>query len=96
MVNSDTSEYEYLSFFSKDGLYTGTNNENELINYVYNKLFYTPIFSYRNIFFNIKIDKFNIYRLSFTKTFILNTYIYKLDLSRITYSGIKISFNKII
>ena len=96
MVNSDTSEYQYLSFFSKDGLYTGINDENELINYAYNEPFYIPIFSYRNTAFNIKINKFNIYRLSLTKTSISDTYIYKLDLNRATYSGIKTNFNTII
>ena len=44
----------------------------------------------------LTINKFNIYRSSFTKTPILDTYIYKLDLSRVTYSGIKINPNKII
>ena len=81
MVNSNTSEYQYLSFFSKDGLYAGTNDEDESVNYVYNKPFYTSIFRYRNAVFNIEIDKFNIYRLSLTKTPILDTHIYKSDLS---------------
>ena len=96
MIDSDTSEYQYLSSFSKDGLYTGTNDEDESINYAYNESFYTFIFSYRNTVFNTKINKFNVYRLSLTKTPILNIYIYKSDLSRVTCSGIKISLNKII
>ena len=96
MVDSDTSKCQYLLSFFKNGLYAGINNEDELVNYVYNESFYTPIFSYRNIAFNAEINKFNIYRLSFTKTFILDIHIYKLDLSRATCSGIKVSFNKII
>ena len=96
MIDSNTSECQYLSSSSKDGLYTGTNNENELINYAYNEPFYTPIFSYRNTVFNTKINKFNIYRLSLTKTLILDTYIYKLNLSRATCSGIKTNPNKVI
>ena len=96
MVNSDTSKYQYLLFSFKDGLYAGTNNENESINYAYNEPFYIFIFNYRNTAFNIKIDKFNIYRLSLTKTFILDTHIYESDLSRATYSGIKTNFNKVI
>ena len=96
MVNSDTSEYQYSSSFSKNGLYAGTNDEDELVNYAYNEPFYIFIFSYRNTAFNIKMNKFNIYRLNLTKTPILDTYIYKLDLSRVIYSGIKVSFNKVI
>ena len=96
MVNSDTSEYQYSASFSKNRLYTDTNNKNESVNYVYNEPFYILIFSHRNTAFNIKINKFNIYRLSFTKTFILDIYIYKSDLSRVTCSGIKINLNKII
>ena len=96
MVNSDTSEYQYSSSSFKDGLYADTNNEDESINYVYNEPFYTSIFSYRNTAFNIKIDKFNVYRLSLAKTPILDTYIYKSDLNRITYSNIEANLNKII
>ena len=96
MVDSDTSEYQYSSSFFKDGLYAGTNDEDELINYVYNEPFYIFIFSYRNAVFNTKINKFNIYRLSLTKTSILNIYIYKLDLSRVICSGIETNLNKII
>ena len=96
MVDSDTSEYQYLSFFSKNELYAGTGDEDESANYAYNEPFYTPIFSHRNIVFNIKIDKFNIYRLSLTKTPILDIHIYKSDLSRATCSGIKASSNKVI
>ena len=96
MVNSDTSEYQYSSSFSKNRLYVGINNENESVNYAYNEPFYTFIFSHRNATFNTKIDKFNIYRLSLTKTPIPDTYIYKSDLSRVTYSSIKTNFNKII
>ena len=95
-MNSDTSECQYLSFFFKDGLYVGINDEDESINYVYNEPFYTLIFSYRNAAFNVKIDKFNIYKSSLTKIPILDTHIYKSDLSRVTYSGIKANFNKII
>ena len=96
MIDSDTSEYQYLSSFFKDGLYTDINDENELVNYAYNEPFYIFLFSHRNAVFNAEIDKFNVYRLSLTKIFILDTYIYKLDLSRVTYSGIKINLNKII
>ena len=96
MIDSNTSEYQYSSSFFKNGLYTGINNEDESANYAYNEPFYTLIFSYRNTAFNTEINKFNIYRLNFTKTPTLDTYIYKSDLNRITYSGIKISFNKII
>ena len=96
MVNSNTSEYQYLSSFSKNRFYVDINNENELINYAYNEPFYTFIFNYRNTAFNIKIDKFNIYKLSLTKIPISDTYIYKSDLNRVTYSGIKINLNKII
>ena len=96
MVINDTSEYQNSSIFSKGRLYTGINNEDESINYAYNEPFYASIFSYCNAAFNIKIDKFNTYRSYFTKTPILDTYIYKLDLNRITYSGIKISPNKVI
>ena len=96
MVDSDTSEYQYSSSSSKDGLYTGISNEDESVNYAYNEPFYIPIFSHRNTAFNTKINKFNIYRLSFTKTPILDTYIYKLDLNRVIYSGIKTNPNKII
>ena len=95
-MDSDTSEYQYLLSFFKDGLYIGISNENESVNYTYNEPFYTPIFSYRNVVFNTKINKFNIYRLSFTKIFILNTHIYKSDLSRAIYSGIKTNLNKVI
>ena len=96
MVDSDTSEYQYLSSFFKNGLYAGISDENESVNYAYNEPFYTPIFSHRNTVFNTEIDKFNVYKSSFTKTSILDTYIYKLDLSRVTYSGIKINPNKVI
>ena len=96
MVNSNTFEYQYLSSFFKDGLYIGINNEDELINYAYSEPFYIPIFSYRNTVFNAEMEKFNIYKLSLTKTFILDIYIYKLDLSRVIYSGIKTNLNKII
>ena len=96
MIDNNTFKYYYLSSFSEDGFYAGINNENELINYVYNEPFYISIFNYRNVVFNIKINKFNIYRLNFTKTPILDIYIYKSDLSRVTYSGIKININKII
>ena len=96
MVNNNTSEYQYLLLSSKNRLYAGINNEDELVNYAYNEPFYTPIFSHRNIVFNIKIDKFNIYKLSSTKTPILYTNIYKLHLSRVIYSGIKANLNKII
>ena len=96
MVNNNTFKYQYLLSFFKDKLYAGINNENELINYAYNEPFYTLIFSYRNIVFNAKINKFNIYKLNLTKILILDTYIYKLDLSRATYSGIETNFNKII
>ena len=95
-MDNDTSEYQYLLSFFKNRVYAGINNENELINYAYNEPFYISIFSHRNAAFNTKINKFNIYRLNFTKTPILDTYIYKSDLSRVTYSGIKVSFNKII
>ena len=96
MVDSDTSECQYLSSFFKDGLYAGTGDEDESANYAYNEPFYTFLFSYRNAAFNTKIDKFNIYKSSLTKTPILDTYIYKLDPSRATCSGIKANFNKII
>ena len=96
MVNNDTSKCQYLLFFSKNRLYAGINNKDESINYAYNEPFYILIFSYRNTAFNVKIDKFNIYKSNLTKTLILDTHIYKLDLSRITYSGIKTNFNKII
>ena len=96
MVDSDTSEYQYLSSFFKDGLYIDISDENELVNYAYNEPFYIPIFSYRNAAFNTKINKFNVYKLNFTKISILDTHIYKSDLSRVIYSGIKISSNKII
>ena len=56
MVDNDTSEYQYLSSFSKNGLYAGTNNENESVNYVYNEPFYTPIFNHRNTAFNAEIN----------------------------------------
>ena len=95
-MDSNTSEYQYLLSFFKNRLYTGTNNKNESINYAYNEPSYIPIFNHRNTAFNTEIDKFNIYRLSFTKIFILDTYIYKSDLSRIIYSNIKINLNKII
>ena len=42
------------------------------------------------------MDKFNIYRSILTKTPILDTYIYKSDLSRATCSDIKTNFNKVI
>ena len=86
----------FIIFFFKDGLYADTNNEDESANYAYNEPFYIPIFSHRNTVFNIKIDKFNAYRSSLTKTFIPDTHIYKSDLSRATCSGIKINLNKII
>ena len=54
------------------------------------------MFSHRNAVFNIKIDKFNAYKLSLTKIPILDIYIHKLDLSRATYSGIKMNLHKII
>ena len=54
------------------------------------------MFNYRNTASNAKIDKFNVYKLSLTKTPILNIYIFKLDLSRVICSGIKINLNKII
>ena len=93
IVDSDISEYQYLSFFFKDGLYAGTNDKDELINYAYNEPFYISIFSHRNTVFNIKINKFNIYKSNLTKTPISDIYIYKLDLSRVIYSGIKINLN---
>ena len=96
IIDSDTSEYQYLSFFSKNKLYAGTNNENESVNYAYNEPFYIFIFNHRNTAFNTKMNKFNTYRLNLTKTLTLDTYIYKSDLSRITYSGIKANLNKII
>ena len=96
MVDNNTFEYQYSSSFSKNRLYTGINDEDESTNYAYNETFYTPIFSYRNTAFNTKINKFNVYRLSFTKIPILNIYIYKLDPSRATCSGIKVNLNKII
>ena len=95
-MDNNTFECQYLSSFSKNSLYAGIGDEDELINYAYNKSFYTPIFSHRNAVFNIEINKFNIYRLNLTKTPILDIYIYKLDLNRVTYSGIKTNFNKII
>ena len=96
MVDSDTFEYQYLSSFSKDGFYVGMSNKNELVNYAYNEPFYISIFSHRNVVFNTKMDKFNIYRSNLTKTPTLDIYIYELDLSRVTYSGIKVSLNKVI
>ena len=96
IVNSNTSEYQYLSSFSKDRLYIGIGDEDESINYAYNEPFYILIFNYRNAVFNTEKDKFNAYRLSLTKIPILDIYIFKLDLSRATYSGIEISLNKII
>ena len=95
-MDSDTFEYQYLFSFSKNGFYAGINDENELVYYVYNEFFYAPIFSYRNAAFNTKIDKFNIYKSSLTKTSILDTHIYKLDLSQVAYSGIKANPNKVI
>ena len=95
-MDSDTSECQYSSSSFKNGFYIDINNENESANYAYNEPFYILIFNHRNTAFNTKINKFNTYRLSLTKTFILDTYIYKSDLSRATYSGIKINFNKII
>ena len=62
MVDSDTSECQYSLFSSKDRLYAGTNDENELTNYVYNEPFYTPVFSHRNTAFNTEINKFNTYK----------------------------------
>ena len=96
IVDSDTSKYQYSSSFFKNRYYAGICNEDELINYAYNESFYVPIFNHRNAAFNIKIDKFNVYRLSLTKISILDIYIFKLDLSRVIYSDIKINFNKII
>ena len=96
IVNNNTSEYQYLLSFSKNRLYAGTNNKDESINYAYNEPFYTFIFNYRNAVFNAKINKFNIYKLSLTKIPIPDTYIYKSDPNRITYSSIKANFNKII
>ena len=96
MVNNNTSEYQYLSSFSKDGLYVGTGDEDELVNYAYNEPFYISVFSHRNAAFNAEMDKFNIYRLSLTKIPILDTHIYKSDLSRATCSGIEANFNKVI
>ena len=96
MVNNNKSEYQYLSSFFKNGLYADIDDENELANYAYNEPFYTSIFNYRNTAFNTKINKFNAYKLSLTKIFILDIYIFKSDLSRVTYSGIKINPNKII
>ena len=96
MVDSDTSEYQYLSSFSKNRLYAGISDEDESVNYVYNEPFYIPIFSYRNAAFNAEMDKFNIYRSSLTKTLISDTHIYKSDLSRATCSGTEASFNKVI
>ena len=96
MVDSNTFKYQYLSFFSKNRLYADINNEDESVNYAYNEPFYISIFNHRNAAFNAKKDKFNIYKLSFTKTPILDTYIFKLDLSRIIYSNIKANPNKII
>ena len=96
MIDSNTSEYQYLSSFSKNRLYVGISDEDELVNYVYNEPFYIFIFNHRNAVFNIEIDKFNIYKLSLTKTPILDTYIFKLDLSRVICSGIEVNLNKII
>ena len=84
------------SFSSKDGLYAGTNDEDESVNYAYNEPFYIPIFSYRNTAFNVKKDKFNVYKLNLTKIPIPDIYIFKSDLSRVTYSGIEASPNKVI
>ena len=95
-MDNNTSKYQYLSSSFKDGLYVGINDEDESVNYVYNEPFYIFIFSYRNAVFNTKKDKFNIYRSSLTKTSILDIYIFKLDLSRVTCSGIKTNSNKII
>ena len=81
MMDSNTFEYQYSSSFFKDELYADISDEDESANYVYNESFYISLFSYRNTAFNIKMDKFNIYRLSLTKTSILDTHIYKLDLS---------------
>ena len=96
MINSDTSECQYLLSSFKDRFYAGTSDKDESVNYAYNEPFYTPIFSHRNAAFNTKIDKFNTYKLNLTKTPILDTHIFKLDLSRATCSGIKINPNKII
>ena len=96
MVNSDTSECQYSSSSSKNGLYTDTGDKNESINYAYNEPFYIPIFSHRNTAFNAKIDKFNIYKSNLTKTPILDTHIYKSDLNRATCSGTETNLNKII
>ena len=95
-MDSDTFEYQYLLSSSKDGLYTGTGDKDESANYAYNEPSYTPIFSHHNAVFNTKINKFNVYRPSLTKTPIPDTHIFKLDLSRVIYSGIKTSLNKII
>ena len=96
MVDSDTSEYQYLLSFSKDGLYADISDKNELVNYAYNEPFYVFIFNYRNVAFNAEIDKFNIYRLSFTKISILDIYIDKSDPSRVIYLGIEASPNEVI
>ena len=95
-MDNNTSECQYLSSFFEDRLYIGTDDEDESANYAYNKSFYIPLFSHRNAAFNAEIDKFNAYRSSLTKIFILDTYIYKLDPSRATYSGIEANLNKII
>ena len=96
MVDSDTSECQYSSSFSKDGLYAGTGDENESANYAYNESSYTPIFSHRNAAFNAEIDKFNVYRSSLTKTPIPDTHIYESDPSRATCSGTEASPNEVI
>ena len=95
-MDNDTSKYQYSSSFSKNRLYTGTNNEDESTNYAYNEPFYIFIFNYRNAAFNTEKNKFNTYRLSFIKTPILDIHIFKLEPSRVTCSGIKANPNKII
>ena len=96
MINNNTSEYQYSLSFSKDRLYAGTNDKNESVNYAYNEPFYTSIFNYRNTAFNAEIDKFNVYKSNLTKILILNTHIYKSDLSRVICSDIKASPNEVI
>ena len=77
MINSDTFECQYSSFFFEDGLYTGTGDEDESVNYAYNEPSYTPLFNYRNAAFNAEMDKFNVYRSSLTKTSILDGWFYR-------------------
>ena len=95
-MNSNTSKYQYLSFFFKNGLYADTGDEDESANYAYNEPSYTPIFSHRNVAFNTEIDKFNAYRSSLTKTPIPDTHIYESDPSRATCSGTEASPNEVI